>query len=261
MSAATIERCAAPVEPGPAPAGNGGPAPIYVVCSPSRRVGKTLVARLLAEHYIADARPVAAFDLADEGPRLTDFLADRASVANIRDMRGQMRLFDGLIEANEVPKIIDVSHREFTHFFAVAEKIGLFEEARRRAIEPLVLFLIDPDPEAAKAYAQLRRRFAGTSLLPVRNLTVAKGLPYGAAFPHASTLAVSLEIPVLGPAARALVDRERFSFADLGDPAPPGSVPSPRRRDELQAWLRRIRFQFREIELCLICEQILTALQ
>jgi hypothetical protein len=261
MSATTIERCAATAEPGRAPAGNGGPAPIYVVCSPSRRVGKTLVARLLTEHYVADARPVAAFDLADEGPRLTDFLAERASVATIRDVRGQMRLFDGLIEGNEVPKIIDVSHREFTNFFAVAEKIGLFEEARRRSIEPLVLFLIDSGPAAAKAYAGLRQRFAGTSLLPVRNLTVAKGLPYGAAFPHASTLAVSLEIPVLGPAARALVDRERFSFADLGDRALPGSIPSPRPRDELQAWLRRIRFQFREIELCLICEQILTALQ
>jgi hypothetical protein len=261
MSATAIERCDTSVKPGPAPDRNGGPAPIYVVCSPSRRVGKTLVARLLSEHYVADARPVAAFDLADEGPRLTDFLADRASVADIRDLRGQMRLFDGLIEANEVPKIIDVSHREFTHFFAVAEKIGLFEEARRRSIEPLILFLIDPDPMAAKAYAALRRRFTGISLLPVRNLTVARGLPYGAAFPHASTLAVSLEIPVLGPAARALVDRERFSFADLANPAPPGSGVPARRRGELQAWLRRVRFQFREIELGLICEQILTALQ
>ena len=101
----------------------------------------------------------------------------------------------------------------------------------------------------------------GISLLPVRNLTVARGLPYGAAFPHASTLAVSLEIPVLGPAARALVDRERFSFADLANPAPPGSGVPARRRGELQAWLRRVRFQFREIELGLICEQILTALQ
>jgi len=261
MSAITIAHNGAAAEPGSAPARNGGPAPIYVVCSPSRRVGKTLVARLLAEHHMADARPVAAFDLADEGPRLTDFLAERASIANIRDMRGQMRFFDSLIEANEVPKIIDVSHREFANFFAVAERIGLFEEARRRAIEPLILFLIDPDPTAAKAYGMLRQKFAGTSLLPVRNLTVAKGLPYGAAFPHASTLAISLEIPVLGPAARALVDRAGFSFADFGNPAPRRSDVPTRSREELQAWLRRVRFQFREIELCLICEQILTALQ
>jgi hypothetical protein len=231
------------------------------VCSPSRRVGKTLVARLLTEHHLADARPIAAFDLADEGPRLADFLPSHANIADIHDVRGQMRFFDALIEPNGVPKVVDVSHREFANFFAIADKIALFEEARRRAIEPLILFLIDPDPAAAKAYERLRRRFAGTSLLPVRNLTVAKGLPYGAAFPHASTLAVSLEIPVLGPAARARMDCDAFSFADFARNAPPRSGFPLRHRDELHAWLRRVRFQFREIELGLMCEQILTALQ
>jgi len=262
MGVTTIERRGPGTEPRSVPArSGGGPAPIYVVCSPSRRVGKTLVARLLTEHYLADARPISAFDLADEGPRLADFLPHQTSVADIHDVRGQMRLFDFLIESNQAPKIIDVSHREFANFFAIADKIELFQEARRRAIEPLILFLIDPDPATAKAYERLRRRFAGTSLLPVRNLTVAKGLPYGAAFPHASTLAVSLEIPVLGPAARARVDRDRFSFADFARTVPPRSGFPLRHRDELHAWLRRVRFQFREIELGLMCEQILTALQ
>jgi len=258
MSAPVIERHVA--APRFEPPGRGGPAPIYVVCSPSRQVGKTMLARLLTDHYMADARPVAAFDLADEGPGLADFLSHHVSIPNIRDVRGQMRFFDGLIEAREVPKVIDLSHREFANFFTIADKIGLFQEARCRSIEPLILFLIDPSPVSAQAYGLLRRRFAGTSLLPVRNLTVAKGLPYGAAFPHASTLVVSLEIPVLGPAARALVEREKFSFLDLGKRASPHSNLPARPRAELDAWFRRIRFQFREIELSLICEQILTAL-
>ena len=261
MSATTIDRHDALAAPYPEPPRRGGPAPIYVVCSPSRQVGKTMLARLLTEHYMADARPVAAFDLADEGPGLADFLSHHVSIPNIRDVRGQMRFFDGLIEANEVPKIIDVSHREFANFFTVVDKIGLFEEARRRSIEPLILFLIDPSPISAKAYGLLRRRFAGTSLLPVRNLTVAKGLPYGASFPHASPLVVSLEISVLGPAARALAEREKFSFSDLGNETSPHSDSSARPRAELDAWFRRARFQFREIELSLIREQILTALQ
>ena len=238
-----------------------GPAPIYVVCSPNRQVGKTMLARLLTEHYMADARPVAAFDLADEGPGLADFVAHHVTIPNIRDIRGQVRFFDGLIETGNVPKIIDLSHREFANFFTIVDKIGLFEEARRRSIEPLILFLIDPSPVAAKAYGLLRRRFAGISLLPVRNLMVAKGLPYCASFPHASTLVVSLEISMLGPAARALVEREKFSFLDLGKQASPYSDMSVRTRAELDAWFRRARFQFREIELSLIREQILTALQ
>ena len=46
-----------------------GTGPLYIVCSPRRNVGKTLLARLLAEFYFAHDRPVAAFDLADEGPQ------------------------------------------------------------------------------------------------------------------------------------------------------------------------------------------------
>jgi len=260
MNASAIDRRNAPVAPPPEP-GRRGPAPIYIVCSPTRQVGKTMLARLLAEHYMADSRPLAAYDLSDEAPGLADFLTHYVSIPNIRDMRGQVRFFDGLIEAGNVPKIIDVSHREFANFFTIVDKIGLFEEARRRAIEPLILFLIDPSPVAAKAYGLLRRRFAGISLLPVRNLTVAKGLPYCDSFPHASRLVVSLEIAVLGHAARALVERERFSFLNLAKQAPPYSDMSARTRAELDAWFRRARFQFREIELSLIREQILTALQ
>lgn len=259
MSAPLIDRYVAASRP--APPRRGGPAPIYIVCSPNRQVGKTMLARLIAEHYLADGRPVAAFDLADEGPGFADFLNHRVSIPNIREMREQVRFFDGLIETGDVPKIIDLSHREFVNFFTIVDKIGLFEEARRRAIEPLILFLIDPSPVSAKAYDLLRHRFVGTSLLPVRNLTVAKGLPYGAAFPHASTLTVSLEISMLGPAARALVEREKFSFLDLDKRKSPYSDMSARTRAELEAWFRRARFQIREIELSLIREQILTALQ
>ena len=41
--------------------------PVFIVCSPLPRVGKTLVARLLVEFFVADERPVAAFDLNPDG--------------------------------------------------------------------------------------------------------------------------------------------------------------------------------------------------
>jgi hypothetical protein len=62
--------------------------PLYVVCSPCRSVGKTLVSRLLTEFYVVNDRPVAAFDLADEGPQLTDYLPDITTIADISDTRG-----------------------------------------------------------------------------------------------------------------------------------------------------------------------------
>jgi hypothetical protein len=235
-------------------------APLYVVCSPNRQVGKTMLARLLVEHHAADGRPFAAFDLSDEAPGLSDFLTDHVSLPNIREMRGQVRFFDGLIEPDNIPKVIDVSHREFANFFTIVDRIGLFEEMRFRGIEPVVLFLVDRTQVAANAYDLLRRRFPGFSLLPVRNLTVAKGVPYGASFPHASRLVVSLEVAVLGPAAKSFVERERFSFLHIDRPVPPYSEMSPRTRAEIDAWFRRARFQFRDMEMSLMRQQILTAL-
>src|ERR1700720_1753868 len=127
--------------------------PLYVVCSPCRRVGKTLVSRLLTEFYVVNDRPVAAFDLADEGPQLADYLPDCTTIADISDAPGQMALFDRILADRQATKIIDLSHRTFKSFFTIAEQIGFFEEARRQAIEPLILFMIDPGPKSAKAYA------------------------------------------------------------------------------------------------------------
>jgi hypothetical protein len=260
MNVSGIDRSGASASPPPEPAFRTATAPIYVICSPNRQVGKTMFARLLAEHHAAEARPYAAYDLSDEAPGLADFLTHQVTLPSIRDLRGQVRFFDGLIEPDNVPKVIDVSHREFVNFFSIVDKIGLFEEAQRRAIEPVILFLVDRTQVAADAYALLRRRFAGMSLLPVRNQLVARGVPHGGSFPHASRLVVSLELSVLGAAARAFVEKERFSFISMGKPVRPYSEMSARVQGELDAWFRRARFQFRELELSLIRHQVMTAL-
>jgi hypothetical protein len=255
MGAATIEH---PKTRSSAHADHHGPAPLYVVCSPSREVGKTLLARLLTDFCVANRRAVEAFDLADESPRLNDFAPDHAEVVDIGNVRSQVRLFDSLVAKNDVTKIIDVDRRQFGNFFVIANKIQLFEEARRQAIEPVLLFLIDPNPKAAKAYATLRDWFPEVTLLPVRNQRVARGIPRGSDFPHVSRLSVCLEIPLLSPGLQAAIDREGFSFIDLGHGAPQGL--SRQQHDDLQLWFRRIRVQLQALELSLLFEQVLTAL-
>jgi hypothetical protein len=233
--------------------------PLYVICSPRRCVGKTLLARLLTEFYQIRGLPVAAFDLADEGPQLLDYLPDCTTIADITDARGQMALFDQIVADRKAVKIIDLSHRMFKDFFTIAEKIGFFEEARRQALEPLILFMIDPGPKSAQAYAILGRWFAEASLLPVRNQLVAKGIPHAAAFPNDSTVNVSLEIPLLSSSLKTLIDQQTFSFSQFWKTNP---VWLPARLDdELRNWIKRIFLQFREIELWLMCEEILSSLK
>ncbi len=233
--------------------------PLYIICSPQRCVGKTLLARLLAEFHLIDGRPVTAFDLADEGPQLADFLPHATTIADISDAPGQMALFDRIIADRQATKIIDLSHRTFKDFFTIAERIDFFAEARRQGIEPLILFMIDPGPKSAKAYTILRRWCAEASLLPVRNQLVARGIPYCAAFPNQSTVSVSLEMPLLGASLKTLIDQRSFSFARFWRTTPV-SLPV-RLDDELRAWIKRVFLQFREIELWLMCEDILSALK
>jgi hypothetical protein len=221
--------------------------PLYVVCSPHRCVGKTLVSRLLAEFYVLDDRPVAAYDLADEGPQLANYLPQFTTVADIGDIFGQMAFFERLISDNEGANIIDLSHRMFQNFFTVVEKIEFFEEARRRSIEPLILFITDPDPKSPKAYASLRRRFAEASLLPVRNRTEPIAIPDGHGPPDAPP--TSLEIPLLGFSVRALIDREAFSFCEFWRASPAGL--NNALDDELLDWVEGIFLQFRKLELML----------
>jgi hypothetical protein len=204
-----------------------------------------LVSRLLAERYVIDGRPVAAFDLADEGPQLADYLTQITTISDIDDTRSEMEFFDRLLAADAAAKVIDVSHRTFKKFFTVVQKIGFFEEARRHSIEPFVLFIVDPDPKADKAYAMLRRWFRGASLLPVRNQTEAGAIMHGDAPAGAS--AVSLEIPTLAFSLRALVDRQAFSFAQFWRATPAG-LPEAL-DDELRAWVERVFLQFQDLEL------------
>src|SRR5262249_13382893 len=224
--------------------------PLYVVCSPCRRVGKTLVSRLLTEFYVVNDRPVAAFDLADEGPQLADYLPDITTVADISDTRGQMAFFDRLIADDVGARIIDLDRRAFKNFFTVVQEIRFFDEARHRSIEPLILFIIDPDPKSAKAYAVLRHQLSQASLLPVRNQIEAATIA-GDAPAKVNIAPTSLDIPLLGSPMRALMDRQSFSFSRFWR-ASPADLPVSL-TDELSRWIGRIFFQFHALELVLGC--------
>ena len=232
--------------------------PLYVVCSPCRGVGKTLVSRLLTEFHAIDDRPVVAFDLADEGPQLADYLPHFTTVVDIGNTRGQMALFDRLIADQDAAKIIDLSHRAFNNFFEVVETTDFFEEARRRSIEPLILFVIAPDPKSARAYSMLRSQFTAASLMPVRNQTAAVAIRAGNASPNASMVPALLDVPILGSPLQALADREEFSFSRFWRTTQ-ASLPVPL-DDELSMWMDHIFFQFRELELWLACEEPSTQL-
>src|SRR5262249_39821215 len=91
---------------------------VTVVASPRPRVGKTLVARLLTDFHRNENRAGVAFDLNSGERTLSQFLPAQTVAASVRDVNGQMALFDRLVTDDDTRKVIDLGHDSFESFFS-----------------------------------------------------------------------------------------------------------------------------------------------
>lgn len=220
------------------------PAPVYIVASPRPRVGKTLLARLLIEFLRSGDRSVVAYDLNPRDPVLAGYFPRLVQPIDIDDTSGQMLLFDQLIGSEPVTRVIDLGYRPFDQFFAIMAEIGFMPEARRRAIEPIVLFITDGAPSTVRAYAHLRQLLPGVTFVPVHNEAVS--VTYDKEdFPPTRAECRMIRIPRLSGVVRGVIDRPSFSFgaykmASAGGPT------------EIHGWIGNVFAEFRELELRLL---------
>lgn len=228
------------------------PAPLFIVASPRPRVGKTLLARLVAEFLRADGRAVTGFDLNPREPTFNSYFPYFASIVDIADTRGQMALFDRLIGNKAAATVIDLGYGAFETFFSVMTEIGFAQEAQRRNIEPIVLFVTDQAQATARAYGGLRRNLPTTAFVPVHNEAVAV-MYEKADFPPSRPEYGLIRIPRLSPIVRGVVDRPSFSFAAYQTEAPGGPT-------EIHSWIAGIFAEFRELELRLMMGKLSASL-
>jgi hypothetical protein len=233
--------------------------PIFIVCSPQPRVGRTLVARLLVDFFLMESRPVAAFDFDNEPPSLIDFMPGYTVRADVTEIGGQMALFDRLIVADRTAKVVSLGPAAFQQFFSVLGEIGFAEDARGRGIEPIALFLATSDAISQRVYRELQRRLPDTVLVPVYNETVARGdRTRRQGYPLSRAISVSMQIPTLAPLFHRYLDKPPFSFADFRS-APPHDIPLEHYM-ELLRWMRRAFVEFRELELRLLLGDVQASL-
>lgn len=231
---------------------------VIVVASPRPRVGKTMLARLLVDYYAQESHPVKGFDLSTGEHALARFLPAQVTASKIADVQGQMALFDLLVSADDTVKIVDVGHEAFESFFTLAHRIGFAEEARRRGIAPVILFMIAPDRASADAYHSLRIRFARATLAPVQNEMLGSG-QLRDKFPAAGRGAALLRFPALAPGLRKYVERPPFSFS--GEQLANAKDIPLAAHIELQRWLRRIFLEFRELDLRILLAELQTSIR
>jgi hypothetical protein len=221
--------------------------PIFIVCSPHSRVGTTTTARLLADYFAVTNRPFAGFDTDPQQPIFANLFPRDVTIADIGRVTGQMAIYDRLLVNDEVPKIVDLWQRSYRQFFATIREIGLFEEARRLSLEPILLFQADPAPGGLEAAQSLAQIWPDVSMIVVNNEGAA---PFGAdvhgeiaRYPTTQ----DFHIPPLDPVFRRTIETERFSLSRFLL-APPSGM-SIVVRAGLNDWLSRIYTQFRSFEL------------
>jgi hypothetical protein len=213
--------------------------PLFIFCSSRPRVGKTLLARAFAEYYRSEERPVACYDVNPDEFSLMDYLPGFTAVATVADTRGQIALFDEMLASDRTPGIVDLGHASLDRFFTVIEQIDFLDEARRRGIAPVALFVADADRRSRHGYGMLRSRFPRLPLVPVINDALPQALRFRDDFPATRSGGAPLEIPALSAIVRGVIERPSFSFAAVA--ADPTS--------ELAGWTRRVFVAFRELEL------------
>ncbi len=227
------------------------PAPLYIVASPRPRTGKTLIARLMVEFFRAGRRPLVGYDLNPREQALAIRFPKLVWPVDIATTRGQMELFDRLIADTASTKIIDLGYGSFDQFFAVMAEIGFLAEARRRMIEPIVLFVGDPAAATVRSYAELLNRLTAT-FVPVHNELVS--LMFAKQdFPGTRPECGVIRIPRLSPIVRGVIDRPNFSFAAYMTEQPGGPT-------EVHQWVGEIFTEFRELELRLLMGRLTASL-
>jgi hypothetical protein len=233
--------------------------PLFIVCSPQARVGRTLVARLLIDFFLMEDRPVAGFDFVAEAPSLVDFLPDQTVQAHVADIHGQMTLFDRLIVPDRIAKVLDLAPASFQQFFSVMAQIGFVDDARRNGIEPIALFIAAPDAVSQRAYAELQRALPDLVLVPVYNEAVGHGHRARKHFPLSRASSVPIQIPALAQHFYRYLEQTPFSFAQFRG-TPPQDIPLDGYM-ELLRWMRRVFVEFRELELRLLLNDVRLSLQ
>ena len=218
--------------------------PVYIVCSPRPRVGKTLVSRLLVEYLALENRYATAFDINLNDPSLLDFLPKLTETANVEDTFGQMQLMDRLIVNDGAPKVIDLGFHAFDGFFKMAAEIGFAKEAERRGVQVVIMFIPDRDRTSERAWAMLQDNFKNAAVVPINNEQVLLG-----EIPPWIGHVEPLDIALLPGFLKTYIERNSFSFTGFLRTSGDSS-------SELYQWILNCFVRFRELGLKLMLHRI-----
>jgi hypothetical protein len=143
-----------------------------IVASPRARTGKTLLARLVVEHFLLSGIPHVVFDTDTADRKLAGFFPDKTVVVDFDRVTDQMKLFDSLGSPVATTQVIDLAHRSFRKFFKLMREIDYVSEARASGFEPVIFFIPNTEADSYVQGMELREQLRGAGFVLVRNEAV-----------------------------------------------------------------------------------------
>lgn len=191
---------------------------VLIVASPRPRVGKTLLARVLADHLSLSGEARRLFDSDAADARLTEFFPGGTTVVDLERVPDQMKLFDSLAMEPASSQIIDLTHRSFGKFFGLMRDINYVAEAKAAGLETVIFYIPDSEPDSYEQGLALRDRFRECGFVLVKNAAI--GEPSRETLRNGSFLALSGHSPSivlrqLDPFLVSAVEDVRLSLSDF----------------------------------------------
>jgi len=188
------------------------------VCSLHAHSGKTLLARVLAEHFILSGGLPLIFDTDALERRLAASYPFDAVVIDVAKVREQMMLFDTLAKPLPAPRVVDVAHQAARPFFKLMRETDFVAEARANGVAPVLFYIVDRDRRSREDAVALRGSFPDCAFVVVENQYLPRPNAALAAGDACRTLAahpLQVTMPRLAHDLAALIDDERRSLAAL----------------------------------------------
>jgi hypothetical protein len=228
------------------PSFNTRPSFAAIVASLHGRTGKTLFARVLADYFVLSGNRPIVFDTDFTERTLHAAFPFDTIVADLSETRDQMMLFDTLAARRGEPRVVDVSHYVFRKFFKVMQESNFVAEARARAVEPVIFYIADRNPDAYEEGHALRERFQDGALVLVENAylgPVKERTRRSAGYRAFEAHDLCIALPRLEPEIADAIEESAVSLSDImsrpmsrGDGVPPGGL-TFEQRAQIRGWL------------------------
>ena len=211
-----------------------------IVASARARSGKTLLSRLLAEHFILSGQQPVIFETDVTAAPLAARFPNDAITLDIDRVTHQMALFDGISKPGPEARILDLSNISSKKFFDLMVESDFVGEARANELQPIVLYIAGPEHDDLDHANKVRRDIGNCPFVLVENgvLGEIKQSTFDSdAFRSLADLQFRMLIPALDPFFMEVLDEPDVSIAEFM--REPTLTMAPETRAAIRSWLVR----------------------